>query len=385
MLNTLFKLSGKMDQKTLETQAIVEKHEKSESQSFSFTVSNPPYQKMDNGPNPASVAIYHHYMNMAKEYSDKISMIYPTRWVQGGRGSGIAQFRSNELKSTKYSSYYDYSNSMDIFPEVDIKGGINLFLWNREKTKPIVKCFYNGKPIIKASISEKEIYVRDPGFSSMVDKVLTVLKTSKSLSEIIEPRGFYGEKISNKSRIEALPEEILNKVKAYYVIKGKGVYSRNLSIDNVRNNVIVNDWKVFASKTTSLQLNKTYPRTDRIFIGEPDSVSSDSFLKIGSFNSEAEAINCLRYIKTEFCSMLFALITPAQNSTKSNYKLIPNVDFKTGEIKINNNETAFIDFGRPETLDNQLAEIFNLTEKEKQLLKSDIKPWRNRIDPLGDK
>ena len=53
---------------------------------FHSVLGNPPYQReVING----AVAVYHHMMNLAKELSEHISMIYPARWISTGRGEGL--------------------------------------------------------------------------------------------------------------------------------------------------------------------------------------------------------------------------------------------------------------------------------------------------------
>lgn len=60
----------------------------------------------------------------------------------------------------------------------------------------------------------------------------------------------------------------------------------------------------------------------------------------------------------------------------------PLIDFATGEIK--DKPGTFLDFDSPETLDEQLAKIYELTEEEQELMAKSIKPWKDKLDVDAD-
>lgn len=342
---------------------------------FTAVLSNPPYQMEIEG-NKRSIAVYHHFAIVAQTMTKYLSMIYPSRWTQGGFGDGLDDFREKELVSPKYSVYHDYSSSNSVFEDVGIAGGINFYLWDTDKNEKGLEYYYDNTRIRKDYINDSKIYVRDPRYAAIIDKI----SPNFTMNSIVAARRYYGANVRRFQEIEEAAESFVDFIKVYYTKPGKGVVSKNLS-SNVTART-AEEWKVFVSKTAHEDSNTVYSRPDRIFVGEPNSIVSDSFLKVGDFKTEKEANNCLLYIKTFFASKLFALLTPSQNTTSKNYSLIPDVDFATGEIK--DKPGVFLNFDNPETLDEQLAGIYGLTKEEQELMKSSIKPWKDKLSLTAD-
>ncbi len=97
---------------------------------FDAIVGNPPYQlnvgeKKDN----YGIPLYNKFVEISIKLKPSfISMITPSRWFTGGRG--LDEFRSKMLNDQRISKIYDFVDSKDCFPTVDISGGINYFLWD---------------------------------------------------------------------------------------------------------------------------------------------------------------------------------------------------------------------------------------------------------------
>ena len=95
---------------------------------FNAIVGNPPYQQADGGSKASAVPIYQQFVNQAKTIEpDYISMITPAKWFSGGRG--LDAFRNEMMHDSRISKLIEYANSLDLFSNVDIAGGLCYFLF----------------------------------------------------------------------------------------------------------------------------------------------------------------------------------------------------------------------------------------------------------------
>lgn len=96
---------------------------------FNAVVGNPPYQIMDGGAKASASPVYHLFVETAiKIRSNYLSMIMPARWYSGGKG--LDSFRNTIMKSNKIKKLFDYFDPNDIFPGIDISGGVCYFLYD---------------------------------------------------------------------------------------------------------------------------------------------------------------------------------------------------------------------------------------------------------------
>jgi superfamily II DNA or RNA helicase len=359
---------------------IVAKAQAAESDGFVATVSNPPYQ-LDSDDTLFTTAVYHHFMNVSKNFSRFISMVYPSRWTQSGIGEGIKEFKTEELASKHYIKFFDISASDGLFSNVQIAGGTNHFLWDRDKTKEGIEYHYDEFSDVRNTLSDSDIHIRDPRLTKVVKEKIGA---KSALYDQVAPWGYYGTHRGDE--IKSMSDDFLKdsenspSVNCFYITPGKGVTSAKLPSNYT--DKPFNDFKVVVSKTAHSISGLAYPRADRIFIAKPGDICTISFMKVGSFKNLDEAENCLRYLKTDFANLLLGIITPAQNMYRKSYIVLPNVDFSTGEIL--DKPGTFLDFSHPKTLDDQLAAIYNLTQAERNLMKKDLKPWKDKTSVTAD-
>lgn len=71
--------------------------------------------------------IYPYFVNVSKKlHPNYISLIMPARWYTSGKD--LDDFRQDMIHDKHIIKLFDYVDSKDIFPTVEIKGGICYFL-----------------------------------------------------------------------------------------------------------------------------------------------------------------------------------------------------------------------------------------------------------------
>ncbi len=120
-------------------------------------------------------------------------------------------------------------------------------------------------------------------------------------------------------------------------------------------------WKVITSKTSydhAGQPDKEGQR--RVFstleILKPNEICTETYIIVGSFNSEKECLNLLSYLKTKFTRFLVSQLSFSQDITKDRFAFVP-----------------IEDFSEPWT-DEKLYKKYGLTEEEIAFIESMIRP-----------
>jgi site-specific DNA-methyltransferase (adenine-specific) len=127
-----------------------------ETMQFDVIIGNPPYQMKGGAGGSSDSSIYHLFVEQAKKLEPKfLSMVVPSRWLAGGRG--LDEFRKDMLSSRKLLRLVDFPVSSEVFPNVEVKGGICYFLYSDAHQGPCeVTVVRGGGPRIYAySIDDK--------------------------------------------------------------------------------------------------------------------------------------------------------------------------------------------------------------------------------------
>lgn len=298
---------------------------------FDACVGNPPYQASLGGASP--LPIYHHFINQAKAIkATYISMITPARWFNTGKGLG--NFREEMLNDDRIRVLHDYINANDCFNKVDIKGGIQYFLWDSK---------YHGKCDIvthnvDGTIVESKRYLLEQGLDSYVrnSEVIPMLEKVRSnhepvFSEIISSRDPFGYDIRIPGTMKVAPHQFslekTNEADVEFYYNGwrkNGVgYVKFSSVND--NKELVDKYKVLIPKawgTGDEKKDKLNP-----FIVGPHSVCTETYLVVGAFDTEHEAKCVLSYIRTKFFHLMVSILKISQNAARGVYNLVPQQDF----------------------------------------------------------
>ena len=132
---------------------------------FDVIVGNPPYQLSDGGFGASAKPIYHKFVEQAIKLNPRyISMIIPARWFAGGRVGELTEFREKMLRDKRVRIIHDFQDARDCFPGVEIKGGVNYFLWDRDNEGPCKVYSHKGDAIV----SEAVRYLLEEGTTTFI-------------------------------------------------------------------------------------------------------------------------------------------------------------------------------------------------------------------------
>lgn len=312
---------------------------------FDVIVGNPPYQLNDGGGTGSSAKpIYHHFIEQAQKLNPRyLSMIIPARWYSGGKG--LDAFRASMLKDQRIKELIDYMDSRECFPGVDIAGGICYFLWERDyKGKCKVTTIRKGEELeSNRHLNEFETFVRDNIAVSIIHKIQNQDKAF--LDSLVSSRMPFG--LNSKVRPSKTGDlELISS-------GGRGKISSNLLTSGAQ---YIDKYKVLLSKASTDHggqpdkegKRKIFSKVEVMF---PGTVCTESYLVVGSYESEKEAGNMVMYLKTKFCRFLVSTILLTQNITKSKFIFVPDLDMNktwTDELlyqkyKLSNIEIQFIE------------------------------------------
>ena len=312
---------------------------------FDVVISNPPYQMSDGGFGASAKPMYQLFVEQAKKLNPKhIVMIIPARWYTGGKG--LDDFRREMLNDRHIRVLHDFPEGKECFGEVQIKGGVCYFRWDRDSEGNCEITNHRGenisvmtRPLIEEGINT---FIRYNEAVSILQKVRSFHE--ESFSELVsqsKPFGlrtfFHGEK--QKTSPDML--KCYGNKRVSYVSRG----------DITQNTGWIDSWKVYISRAYGAGDDFPHQIINVPFIGEPETVCTETYMLIGPFGSREFCDNVISYMATKFFRFLVMLKKNTQDATSKVYTLVPMQDFSRpwsdpelyAKYSLTPEETAFID------------------------------------------
>ena len=330
---------------------------------FDAVVGNPPYQLTGGSGGTNDAPIYQHYVEIAQKIQPKYAtLIMPSKWFTAGRENLIGEFRKHMLNNHCIQKMVVYSDFRDLFPNVNIKGGLCYYLYNASYTGDCAYTLVQGKQTMLyiRKLDEYDILIQNPQLAKLVKKVVELEgNASERVSDIISNDTPFGiptnPDISKKNRYDVFDNDASDHhIKLYYLDRSarKTAYMRKNDI--IKNAQDIGKYKVFIP--AAYGAGEDFPHQ---IIGQPeyggkDSVCSQTYLYI-AFDSENEARNFITYMKTKIFRALVLACKIEQHLPNKTYRFVP-----------------LQDFSKPWT-DAELYAKYNLDESEIAFIESMIK------------
>lgn len=291
---------------------------------FDVICGNPPYQTSDSGHGRSAKPIYNQFVEMAKSMNPRyITMIMPSRWFAGGKG--LNSFRADMLADKRLAKIVDFENSTDVFPGVDVAGGVCYFLWDRThkgKCEVVNKTKKEEYSELR-DLNEFHVFVRNSRALSIVKKVLA--KENNFLNSVISARNPYGVTSTDKPAKSGIPCYFTQKIGRQFI---KPHQIRD-------NNGYKDKWKVLfpyapiAGQTDFSKPIKFY-HSKNVIISKPGEVSTETYLVAHAFDSKEEAENFKSYLFTKTFRFLLLQNVVSQHITRECFFFVPELtDYKS--------------------------------------------------------
>lgn len=294
---------------------------------FDVIIGNPPYQLNDGGGTGSSAKpIYHLFIQQAKKLKPRyLTMIVPARWFTGGKG--LDSFRNEMLKDKKIRKIVDYENSREVFPGVDIAGGVCYFLWDRENEGLCeITNYYGNKGIkIERQLDEFPVFVRQSQAVPIIRKVLLKNENNgKRLSELVSTRRPFGLSSTYNPQEQGIPCWFIQKIGLKFADKN----------DVLDGNDYLKKWKVLVpfapiAGQTDFSSPVGFYYEGNTIIAKPGECCTETYLVAGAFLTEKEALSFKSYLFTKIVRFLLLQTVVSQNVTRERFYFIPDL----GEYK----------------------------------------------------
>lgn len=334
---------------------------------FDFVIGNPPYQEESVGDQKNfAPPVYHRFMDGAYEVSRKVELIHPARFLFNA-GSTPSAWNKKMLNDVHFK-VLDYSaDSRTIFPNQDIKGGIAITYRDLDRNYGPIETFTPFEELnsILKKVSSKDDF---ESFSEIVRSRTVYRLTDEMHRDFPEARDALsdGHDYDMATNIfETLPQvftdNLPNDNEEYIQIYGREngkrtyKYIKREYVNKVDN---LDRWKIFVPKSNGSGALGEVLTTP--LIGH-----TESFISIGSFETQQEAQNALKYIKAKFCRVMLGILKVTQDNPPKKWKYVPLQDFTS---------MSDIDWLQSVSdIDKQLYKKYGLSEEEIQFIESHVK------------
>ena len=341
---------------------------------FDFCLGNPPYnQEFDSqeGNKTYAAPVYNDFIDAAIEVADKVELIHPARFLFNA-GSTPKAWNEKMLADPHFKVLHYEEDAASVFSNTEIKGGVAITYRDSKKEFGAIEVFTKYEilnSILKKVISKKSF----KGMSNMV-----VTRTAYRLTQKLHDD--YPEAINQLSKghafdmstniFDRLPQIFHNNkpcdnfdyVKIYGREKNQRVY-KYVRADYVNGPQNFGKYKIYLPSGSG---NGVFGEViSSPVIGEPFVGATETFISIGCFDTEEEAMNLIKYIKTKCARTMLNVLKITQHLTPDVWKYVPLQDFSI-DSDINWNTSI-------KNIDMQLYKKYGLSDEEINFIETNVK------------
>lgn len=339
---------------------------------FDFVVGNPPYQDETLGEQKNYMPpVYHLFMDSAYSISDKVELVTPARFLFDA-GSTPAVWNKKMLTDKHLKILLYEPDSSKVFPNINFRGGVAVSYRDAGK-----------------DYGEIEVFTPYKELNGILKKILPIVK-EHSLADIAISRTSYRlTDTMHKENPKAMscltkghPYDMATNIfdllpfvfhtnkpndgKEYIMVVGREnnercyKYIRRDYVNEVSN---LSKYKVLLTKASGK--GEFGEGLASLILGFPMLANTETFLSIGNFDTESEALHLQAYIKSKFLRALLSVLKVTQDITPIKFKYVPLQDFTM---------SSDIDWSQSiSSIDLQLYDKYGLTEEERNFIETHVK------------
>ncbi|MCS4533541.1 Eco57I restriction-modification methylase domain-containing protein [Neisseria montereyensis] len=337
---------------------------------FDVVVGNPPYQESREDTRDDS--IYHYFYDLAEKAGFKYCLISPARFLFNA-GSTDRNWNKKMLSDKHINVEYYEQNSANVFQNTDIKGGVAIIYRDKDKNFGEIGTFTVFKVLnhivkkvskltnatMSSIISGQGIYKFTPKMHEDYPEVIKILSKNHpndvgtnaltTLHNIL----FYPEKPNDKHEYVAVLGRFQHKRALHYIRK-----------DYLNEPFAFDKWKVILPKANGN--GKLGEPLSSPFVGRPLIGFTQTFISIGAFDSEIEAQNTLKYIKSKFTRVMLGVLKITQDNPRNKWEKVPLQNFTCH---------SDIDWTKSiSEIDQQLYKKYGLNQTEIDFIENKVAP-----------
>jgi len=344
---------------------------------FDVVIGNPPYQEEAQGGGTRDTPVYHLFMDAAYEVANKAVLITPARFLFNA-GFTPKAWNVKMLSDQHLSVAHYESDSKKLFPGLTdpIKGGIAVtyrdaaatlgpigsFAKHPELAVILSKVDDAGQPSIDNHVSSGRAYAFTAAMHAAHPEASD--KMSSDAQFRVSTNSF--EQLAFLFH-QTTPDDGRDYVQLLGVIKNRR-YSRWIRHEYITGPDSFDKYKVAVpaangsgSTTDFFGVALNNPTVLRPGVGV-----TQTFLTIGSFDTEVEAQACLKYVSTKFARAMLGVLKATQHNPASTWKHVPLQDFT---------HSSDIDWSKSiSEIDQQLYAKYGLDADEIAFIEEKVKP-----------
>ena len=337
---------------------------------FDFIIGNPPYQDETIGDNKGfAPPIYDKFMEASFEVAEKVELIHPARFLFNA-GSTPKAWNQKMLQDPHFTVLHYEQVASKLFPGTDIKGGVAVSYHDAAKNFGAIEVFspYDEINTVRHKVTNT------PDFTPLSGIMFN--QTRFDLTALYEDHPEYLDIIGSNGKDKRFRNNIFDKVALF---SEKRTFSDDVAVLGVvankrtwryipRKYVDTTHENLFKWKVLVVRVNGTGALGEVLstpVVSKAGEGYTQTFIGIGAFDSEQEASNALKYVKTKFLRTMLSTLKITQDNSIETWRLIPLQDFTT---------SSDIDWSQPTVgIDRQLYSKYGLSDEEIAFIETNVK------------